>query len=128
MTVDLWMLFCAVALAFVQLFIAAAAGARQTTMPAHVGNRDVLPPRTGFAGRADRAHKNIMETLPLFAALVLIAHVSGSANAQTALAAQIFLGARLVHAGCYLAGIAYLRSAAWVVSVVAMGMIAAAFF
>tara|TARA_R110000787_G_scaffold173695_1_gene286295 strand:+ start:1077 stop:1463 length:387 start_codon:yes stop_codon:yes gene_type:complete len=128
MTVDLWMLFWAVLLAFGQLAFAAAVGATQVDLPTLVGNRENMPARTGLAGRADRAHRNMMESLPLFAALVLVAHVAQLANAQTALGAQLFLYARLVYAVVYVAGIPWLRTLVWAAAVVGMGMIAAAFF
>ena len=50
---------------------------------------------TGFAGRAERAHLNMIENMVLFTALVLIAAVAGKANAMTAMGALIFFWARL---------------------------------
>jgi uncharacterized MAPEG superfamily protein len=37
------------------------------------GNREGMPPLTGWALRAYRAHLNMLESLVLFAALVLVA-------------------------------------------------------
>jgi uncharacterized MAPEG superfamily protein len=79
---------------------------------------------TGFAGRARRAHLNMIENMVLFTALVLVAAVAGKANAMTAMGALIFFWARLIYAVIYLLGIPWLRTLAWVVSVIGMVMIA----
>ena len=87
------------------------------------GNRDGLPPLTGWAGRAQRAHRNMLENLVLFAALVLVCAVANKTNATTLLGAQLFLWARLAYAVIYVAGIPYLRTAAWLVSVIGLVLI-----
>ena len=89
-------------------------------LPTLAGNREGLPEYTGFAGRARRAHLNMIENMVLFAALVLIAAVAGKANATTAMGAMIFFWARLVYAVIYLIGIPWLRTLAWFVSVIGM--------
>jgi uncharacterized MAPEG superfamily protein len=60
--------------------------------------------------RADRTYLNAVETLGPFAALVLIANVSGKANAMTAFWATAFFYLRLTHAVVYLLAIPYLRT------------------
>ena len=67
-------------------------------MPALAGNREGLPACTGWAGRAYRAHHNMLESLVLFAALVLVAVVTNKTNATTLLGAQLFFWARLAYA------------------------------
>jgi uncharacterized MAPEG superfamily protein len=76
----------------------------QVGLPALAQNRDNLPLITGWAGRARRAHRNMLENLVLFAALVLIAAVAGKTNATTLLGAQLFFWARLAYAVIYVAG------------------------
>jgi uncharacterized MAPEG superfamily protein len=88
------------------------------------GNREGLPEIKGWAGRAKRAHLNMVENMVLFAALVLIAAVAGKANAMTAMGAAIFFWGRVAYAVIYVAGIAWLRTAAWFVSVIGMVLIA----
>lgn len=90
------------------------------------GNRDNLPEPTPLAGRADRAAWNMLENLAMVTALVAGVHFAGKANAQATLGANIFFWTRVVYWPCYLAGIIYLRTAVWMVSVVGMAMIAAA--
>ena len=73
--------------------------------------------------RAKRAHINLVENLPVFAALVLIAHVAGAANPTTALGAQIFFWARVAMVVGSYGGIAGVRSVAWFVSLAGLVMI-----
>ena len=68
------------------------------------GNREEEADLPEWAGRASRAHRNLLENLPIFAALVLVAHVAGVANETTALGATIFFWARLGHGVVYIAG------------------------
>ena len=124
MSPDLYYLLLSVILCFVQMLIAATGANTQVGLPALAGNRQGLAEMVGWAGRARRAHLNMIENLVLFAALVLIAAVAGKANAMTAMGALIFFWARLVYAVIYLLGIAWLRTLAWAVSVVGMIMIA----
>ena len=124
MSPDLKYLLFSVVLAFVQVLIAAMTAQGQVGLPTLAGNRDELPTLTGLAGRARRAHFNMVENLVLFAALVLIAAVAGKANATTAMGAMIFFWGRLAYAVIYVAGIPWLRTLAWFVSVIGMAMIA----
>jgi uncharacterized MAPEG superfamily protein len=124
MSPDLTYLLYSTILCFVQVLIAASSANTQVGLPTLAGNREGLPDIVGFAGRARRAHLNMIENLALFSALVLIAAVAGKANATTALGALIFFWARLVYAVIYLIGIPWLRTLAWFVSVIGMAMIA----
>ena len=118
----MWLLW-AVALTFAQMLIAVSGATLQVGLPKLAGNREGLGPCTGWAGRAQRAHRNMLENLALFTALVLIAVVSGKTNATTLLGAQIFLWARLAYALVYLAGIPWLRTLVWLASVVGLLLI-----
>jgi uncharacterized MAPEG superfamily protein len=124
MTPDLNYLLMSVVLTFVQVLIAAVAANQAVGLTVLAGNREDLPVLTGLAGRAKRAHLNMIENMVLFAALVLIAAVAGKANATTAMGALVFFWARLAYAVIYLLGVPWLRTAAWFVSVIGMVMIA----
>jgi uncharacterized MAPEG superfamily protein len=117
-----WLLW-AVALTFAQMLVAVSGATLQVGLPALAGNRDGLPPATGWAARASRAHHNMLESLVLFAALVLVAVVTDRTNGTTLLGAQLFFWARLAYAAVYLAGIPWLRTGVWLVSVVGLGLI-----
>jgi uncharacterized MAPEG superfamily protein len=123
MTPDLKILVWVVALTFIEVVVAALAAQGQVGLPALAGNRDGMRALDGFAGRARRAHLNMLESLPLFIALILIAQIAGKADATTLLGAQLFFWGRVAHWLIYLAGIPWLRTAAWAVSVIGMILI-----
>ena len=60
--------------------------------------------------RADRTYLNAVEAFAPFAALVVIAHISGKANAMVAFWAICFFWLRLTHAVVYLLGVPYVRT------------------
>jgi uncharacterized MAPEG superfamily protein len=124
MSPDLKYLLLSTILCFVQVLIAAMGANQQVGLPTLAGNREDMPPMTGWAGRARRAHLNMIENLVLFAALVLIAAAAGKANATTAMGALIFFWGRVAYAVIYLVGMPWLRTLAWFVSVIGMAMIA----
>jgi uncharacterized MAPEG superfamily protein len=124
MSPELKYLLLSVALTFVQVLIAAAAANQVVGLNTLAGNRDDVPTLKGFAGRAKRAHLNMLENMVLFSALVLIAVVAQKTNATTAMGALIFFWARLVYAVLYLIGVPWLRTLAWFVSVIGMIMVA----
>ncbi len=123
MTTDLTLLVWAVVLAFAQVGIAVIGTNMQVSPAILAGNRDNMPEITGWGGRAIRAHRNMMESLPLFVALVLIAHVAGRANGTVILGEQAFLAGRVAHAAIYTLGIPWIRTVAWFVAGAGMGMI-----
>ncbi len=84
------------------------------------GNRDQPAPLSPWGERAIRAHRNMLENLPPFAALVLIAQVAGVSNEATALGAMLFFWARVAHAVVYIAGVPYVRTLAFLVSLIGM--------
>lgn len=120
---DIVMLVWSTALAIVQMLIFVVLAIFQVGVAKLAGNRDGMPELTGFAKRANRGHLNMLENLVLFAIVVLVAQVSGRANATTALGATIFFWARLVYAAVYLIGVPWLRTAIWAVSFVGIVMI-----
>jgi uncharacterized MAPEG superfamily protein len=81
------------------------------------GNRDSLPEASPIAARADRAAKNMLENLVLFAVVVLVARLGGVAPEKIAPGAAIFFWARVAYFFIYLAGIPFLRTAVWAVSI-----------
>ena len=124
MSPDLKYLLFSVVLCFVQMLVSAIGANQQVGLPTLAGNREGVPEFKGWTGRAKRSHANMIENLVLFAALVLIAAAAGKANAMTAMGAMIFFWARVAYAVIYVAGIAWLRTVAWFVSVIGMALIA----
>lgn len=73
--------------------------------------RDPAPrPVPLWGKRSERAYMNAVETFAPFAALVLIAHVTGKANGVTAFLAGAYFWIRLAHAIVYWLAIPYIRT------------------
>jgi uncharacterized MAPEG superfamily protein len=89
-----------------------------------VGNRDNLPEMSVVAGRLDRAKNNMLESLPIFLAVALLALVKGGDTSEVAHAASIFLIARVVYVPAYVSGVPMLRSLVWLVAVASLVMMA----
>ena len=120
---ELTLLAWSVLLAFAQMLVAVQGAMGQVGLMALFGNREGLPELKGWGGRAARAHRNMIENLVLFAALALAVVAAGKTNDTTLLGAQLFFWARLAYAAIYVAGVPYLRTAAWTVSVVGLILI-----
>jgi uncharacterized MAPEG superfamily protein len=123
MSPDLDLLVWTTALTLVQAVVAVMGATQQIGLPILAGNRETLPGVTGWAGRAQRAHRNMLENFVLFATLVLVAQVAGKTNAMTALGAELFFWARLAYAVVYVAGVPWLRTGVWGVSVAGLILI-----
>ena len=76
---------------------------------------------TGVAGRLERALQNFVETFPLFAAAVLIVHVTATHSWMTEWGVQLYFWARIVYLALYAAGAFLLRSLVW--NVAALGIV-----
>jgi uncharacterized MAPEG superfamily protein len=124
MTPELKYLVWSAVLTFVLVLIAASGAQLQVGLEKLAGNREDLPEMTGWAGRAQRAHRNMLENLILFAILVLVAQAAGVRNGMTLLGAQLFFWGRVAHAVLYVAGIPWARTAVWGVSVIGLILIA----
>jgi uncharacterized MAPEG superfamily protein len=70
--------------------------------------------------RADRTYLNAVEVFAPFAALVIIAHLTGKDNAMTAFWAACFFWLRLAHAVVYLLAIPYVRTLIFTLGFVAI--------
>ena len=128
MSIDLQMLVWSAALALVQMLVSVVAAQGQVGLPMLAGNREGMPALTGLALRAQRAHFNMLESLILFAIVVLVAHVTNMANERTALGAQLFFFGRLAYALVYLFGIPWLRTAVWAVSIAGIVLVMSCLF
>lgn len=127
MTFELTLLAWTLVLALVQILLAAASRTRDFGMEWNAGPRDETPGKVSpLSGRLHRAQSNLFETLPLFAAAVLIAHVAARDGALTHWGAVLYLVGRVVYLPLYAFGVPKVRSLAWGVSLVGLVMIIAA--
>ena len=123
MSIELTLLLWAAALAVIQTTIAAIGAITQVGLPALAGNREPAPELTGWVGRANRAHRNMLESLVLFAILVLVAQAMGTTNEMTVLGAQLFFWARVAYVPIYIIGLPWARTGAWAVSLLGLVLI-----
>ncbi|GGG81593.1 hypothetical protein GCM10011415_33950 [Salipiger pallidus] len=90
-----------------------------------VGRRYAMSPRdegrqlSGMAGRAHRAMNNHFEGLILFGIAALTVSFADAGSAVTALAAGIYLLARILYVPAYLFGWTPWRSLIWIVGLAA---------
>ena len=77
----------------------------------------LVPP---WGKRADRVYLNAVECFAPFAALVIVAHVTGKADAMTAFWATCFFWLRVVHAAVYLLAVPYVRTLVFTLGFVAV--------
>ncbi len=118
MTVPFWCLFIAV---LIPVLLAGVGGYFKSQQFGEVDNRN---PRaqaaqlTGSGARAMAAQSNAWEALAVFAPAVIVNHLAGGGPGTAAILAYIWVGARIVHAGAYLADLATLRSLAFGVAMV----------
>ncbi len=76
-----------------------------------------LAQQTGYRARANAAQLNGFEAFPLFAAAVIVAHLTDAPQARVDALAMVFVAARVAHLAFYLADLAALRSLAWFVGI-----------
>lgn len=117
MTVDLQMLLWVSVLSVLQAFpyVLALIGKVGPIRAMSYPQKD-LADCPDWVQRSKKSHGNMVENIAPFAAIVLIVHVTGSANETTALGAQIFFGARVAMIVGHTAAIPFVRSLAWFVS------------
>lgn len=88
------------------------------------------PEQPLWAARAQRAHLNMVETMPAFIAVVVAALMLAQGSQETlhtaSVWAEIFFFARIAHAVVYILGIPYLRTPVYLVSWLAILMIGTA--
>lgn len=96
---------------------------QQQGLAAAMGYVDDPPEPPKWAQRSQRAHLNLLENLPVFAVLVLVAQLTNAFDTLTAAGAALFFWGRIAHALVFIAGIPYLRTLAFTVAWVGLALI-----
>lgn len=110
--------------AIIQIMLPAAFRNRETGLEYNAGPRDEAGPPVGVVtGRLQRAQRNLYETLPLFLAAVIIAHIAGREGTLTLIGAWLYVVARVVYIPAYGYGIPYIRSYIWMASMAGLILI-----
>jgi len=123
MTIELTLLACSVLLGIVQILVSAHAASLQVGYRFTGTAKEARPPVTGVAGRLERALRNFLETFPLFAATVLVAHVVNRHSWMTVLGAWMYLVARVAYVPLYALAVPLIRSLFWNVATVGILLI-----
>jgi uncharacterized MAPEG superfamily protein len=127
MTTELTILAWTIILALVHIIAFDVVRTRQYGLEWNTGARDeTMPKLSPVAERLGRAQANLFETLPLFIAAVLIAHVAGVHSWLTVVGAQVYFWGRVVYLPLYAFGVRNIRSLVWIVSLLGLLMIVAA--
>lgn len=129
MTTELFYLALTLVLALVQIFLPAGGRTARFGLAWNAGARDEAKGSAGpITDRLERAQANLFETLPVFIGAVLIAHVAGANGAWTSWGAGLYFCGRVVYVPLYALGVPYVRSLAWLVSLIGLVLILAALF
>ncbi len=124
MSTELMILGWTLVLALVQIMLAAQMRTSETGLTYNMGARDdAAPPPRPITARLQRAQANLFETLPLFAAAVLIAHVGGREGELTLWGSYAYLAARVLYVPLYAFGVPLVRSLVWGVSIAGLAAI-----
>lgn len=124
MSIELYAVVATAMLLLVLAFVSTGLYGAQVGNPVLMGNRENAAPPSGAAGRARRAHQNLLENALPFAMVVLAAAILHVSSGLTQIAAMAFVAARVVHAFAYVSGLTGIRTLAWFAGVVATGTIA----
>ncbi|RZF65875.1 hypothetical protein EWE75_04280 [Sphingomonas populi] len=110
-------------LGFVHIFGAAQVRTAQLGTAWNAGPRDAeMPPPTPLGGRLARAQANFFETFPIVVAAVALLGIADIHTRWTAIGAVVWLVARIIYVPLYAAGIPYIRSLVFLVSVAGIVM------
>ncbi len=123
MPIELSYLVASLAILFVMIAVQAVTSDVEHGLKHGLSARDNTIDKGVFLQRAKRANANMMESLIIFAPLILVAAVAGRFNAMTALGAALFFWGRLAYAPLYWFGVPWLRSLAWFVGIVGIVLV-----
>ena len=128
-TTEIQMLAWTLVLGLLHIVLGVALVTRDKGLKWNVGARDAEGAPVGaVTDRVNRALRNFLETFPFFAAAVVAAALAGRLDATTALGAQLYFWARVAYIPLYAAGVPYVRTLVWGVSIVGLVMVLAALF
>ena len=120
----LFWIFAVLGLYLVQVYIPSPFRIAQVGMGGYAGSRDNLPELPPFGARAERAARNMAESLPFFLAVALLAIAMKTETPLAILGAEIFFFGRLVYLITYIFAVPYIRSAVWTVAFAGIVMMA----
>jgi uncharacterized MAPEG superfamily protein len=129
MTTELYLLASSVVLGLVHIILASHAANLQRGYRWSASARDdIAAPLNGVAARLERSARNYLETFTFFASAVMLCTATGRHNWMTVAGAHLYFWGRLAYLPLYAFGIPVVRSLAWYLAIIGIGLIAAALF
>jgi uncharacterized MAPEG superfamily protein len=126
MPVELSILALGAVLLFVHIFVAVRYKTNQYGRQWNVGARDEkLAPPDVMTGRSARAQANFAETFPIAIVALLGVVLADKTSDTTVLGGWLWLGARVVYLPLYLAGVPYVRTLVYLISMVGLMLVIA---
>lgn len=119
MTVELWCLVANALWGFVIVLIEIGGKTRIAGKSWNAGNRDAALEFPPWIDRTSRALGNHKENFPLFLTAVLVVHLAGKADKVSAIAACVYVAARVLHAALYIGGVVRVRTHFFTIGVLA---------
>ncbi len=117
MTIPFICVFAGFALNYLTKIPVALAMAREGKGYDNKSPREQQTRLTGWGKRALAAHQNSFEVAPLFAACVIIGHLTQGDEKWRAILSVAFIASRILYIGLYLADLDWLRSLAWMAGI-----------
>jgi uncharacterized MAPEG superfamily protein len=108
-TVAYWCVLAAALMPYLATGVAKAGGERYNNRQP----RSWLDRQQGFRARANAAQANSFEAFPLFAAAVIIAHLTAAPQDRIDALAVLFVISRVAYIVCYIADWHWARSVVW---------------
>lgn len=124
MPTEIFVLAAAGSLALILTLVQATRNVLVLGLSTAAGNQHDIAPWDGWNDRLNRAVRNLVEAIAIYAPFAISVVVLGTGNDTSALGAEIFLGARAVHAVVYTGGVPWVRTAAWFLGVIGILMVA----
>jgi uncharacterized MAPEG superfamily protein len=124
MPVEIRILALGALLLFIHIFVAIRFKTAQYGRNWNVGARDeALPEANAMTGRTARAQANFQETFPIAIVALLGVVLANKTSANTAIGGWIWLVARVFYLPLYAAGIRFVRTAVWTISMIGLAMV-----
>ncbi len=121
MTTELYILGLGAVLLIVHVLLAVQYKTKQFGVEWNMGARDgTTGELNDIAGRLDRASENFKESFPVAIVALAGLTLADKTSDLTAIAAMVWLGARIVYLPIYWAGIEKIRTLIWAVSMLAL--------
>lgn len=124
MNIELWALLVAGLMIFLSIFLQTNHTSLVHGLRHNVSNRDTPAEETPLGGRLRRATANGIESIAVFAPLVVVAQLAGVSNVWTQSAAVAFLVSRVLYLPAYALGLVPGRTVVWAVGFFALPVFA----